>query len=225
MVQQVQYFLMTSLPPLPPLGESPPVGLGELYERVEGDDVKSVVGAVLLEHDLMQRQGVLSGELEQASPAVLTTDQVLGQAPLPAPLSVDEQGAARSIGDDATWEAYFRHVADTAGRVGCPFLRQWVGFEVALRNALVIARAKALDLTPEEYLVAEELADDSADVAPIVGQWSAAEDLLAAQRALDQGRWNWLNDHGGWFSFRIDEVAAYARGLVLLHRWQNLKDR
>ena len=220
---QAQYFFMTSLPSLPPLGEAPPVGLGHLHERASDmGGVREVVDGVLLEHDLMQRQAVLSGEREEVEPVVLTREQVLGEAPLPEYLRGHEQ-IARAVGDDAMWEAYFRHLAAEAGRAGCPFLRLWVGFEVALRNALVVARAKALEMTADQYIVAAELGDDQADVGQIVAQWSAAENPLVAQRTLDQGRWDWLAGHGGWFSFRIDETAAYARGLVLLHRWHDMK--
>ncbi|NQU75647.1 MAG: DUF2764 family protein [Planctomycetes bacterium] len=222
-MQAYQYYFMTSLPALPGLGENPPISLAELCERsADMPEVHAAVTAVLLEHDLMLRQGVLAGELEEASPAVLTEQQSRGEAPLPGYLQVEGE-KERLIGDDATWEAYFRHVAAIGKSLGSPFLCEWVGFEVSLRNALVIARAKVLELTADEYIVAAELADKEAEVEDIVGQWSSAENPLAAQLALDQGRWDWLSDSGVWFSFSIDEVAAYARGLVLLHRWRRFK--
>jgi hypothetical protein len=223
MLMRTQYYFLTSLPSVPALGEAPPIGLADFYDRT-GDlpEVKQVVAAVLLEHDLLRRQSVLSGELEHSHPLILTVAQGGGEDPLPEYLQAEVSETTRTIGDDATWEAYFRHVADVAARTGCEFLRQWVGFEVSLRNALVAARAKALDLMVEEYYVAADLADAGADTEAILAAWSAAADPLSAMKALDRGRWDWLASHGGWFSFRIDEAAAYARGLVLLHRWQEL---
>lgn len=224
MAMQLQHYFMTSLPSLPGLGDAPPVSLADFVARTEDlPEVRCVVDAVLLEHDLMLRQAALSGEIEQAEPVVLTSLQARGEEDLPPFLRTDEE-IQRTVGDDVTWELYFRHVADVAGATGCEFLSAWAGFETALRNALVFARAKALELTAEEYVVAAELADPHAEVESIVAAWSAAGDPLAAQKALDAGRWDWLNENRRWFSFRIDEAAAYARGLVLLHRWRRLNE-
>jgi len=224
MLMKSHYFFLTSLPALPSLGEAPPASLGEFYSRAcDEPAVGLAAAAVLLEHDLLGLQSVLSGESDRVDGVVLSAAQVAGTEPLPAFLRPQEQApGSRVSGEDAMWEAYFRHVVSVGERIGCEFLRRWAGFEVALRNALVVARAKALNLTADEYLVAVELADTSADVAGIVTRWAGAPDPLAATRVLDQGRWAWLAAHGEWFSFRIDEAGAYARGLVLLHRWRRM---
>lgn len=219
------YYLMTSLPALPRLGEPPPVTLADLRDRA-GDEpgAGAAVAAVLLEHDLLQRQGVLAGEIEQPDPVVLSHAQARGEEPLPEAFqgAQGDEARGRTVGDDAVWEAYFRFVAAEGRRLGVEFLERWVGFEVALRNALVQARAKALELPADDYVVAAELAEPDPLVAAIVAAWSAAGNPLAAQKALDQGRWDWLEEHGQRFSFRAGEAAAYARGLVLLHRWNDL---
>jgi len=223
MLMRTQYYFMTSLPVAPPLGENPPIGLAEFYDKASDlPEVCEVVAAILLEHDLLGRQSVLTGERDHTHPIILTVAQGRGEEPLPEYLRAEPTETARAIGDDPTWEAYFRHVDSVAARTGCEFLHRWAGFEVALRNALVAARAKVLDLAPEEYYVAVELAAPEADTEQIVAAWSAATDPLSAAKALDRGRWDWLQSHGKWFSFRIDEVAAYARALVLLHRWCEL---
>ncbi len=225
MLMESYYFFLTSLPSLPSLGEAPPISLEEFYARAcDEPAVGLAVATVLLEGDLLARQSVLSEESDSVEAVVLSAAQVAGEEPLPVFLQTDDQqGTARTmVGDDATWEAYFRHAASVGKRIGCEFLRRWVGFEVALRNALVVARAKVLELTADDYLVAGELADGSADVAGIVTQWAGAPDPLAAMRVLDQGRWAWLEAYGEWFSFRIDEAGAYARALVLLHRWRRI---
>ena len=226
MLMRAQYYFVTSLPVLPTLGEPAPMSLQAFFDRAcDEDEVREVVEAVLLEHDLLLRQSVLAGETEDVDPVVLTVSQAKGEEPLPEYLQAEQTDQPRPIGDDATWEAYFRHVADVAARSGCEFLRTWVGFEVALRNDLVAARAKTLDLIPDDYYVAADLADDAADTGAIVAAWAAAGDPLAAQKALDQGRSEWLDGARAWYSFRIDEAAAYARGLVLLTRWATLTEQ
>ena len=225
MPMQVQYFFMTSLPPLGSLDEPSPMALADLVGRA-GDlpEIRAAIAAVLLEHDLLARQAVTTGERDSIEPVVLTAAQARGDEPLPEALQV-ETGAdsARRIGEDLLWEAYYRHVAAEGARLGCGFLSEWAAFEAALRNALVEARAKALNLAADDYKVAVELDRGAADTAAIVSAWSAADGPLEAQRALDQGRWDWLSRHGGWYSFELDEAAAYARGLVLIRRWQTLK--
>ncbi len=222
MAQRYYYFL-TSLPPLPELGEPAPIGLADLAERARHEEgLGPVLDAVLLEHDLLARQGALAGQEELPEPVVLQADQLRGEAPLPEALQPPETQSERAIAADAVWERWFRHVQEVADSHDSEFLREWVGFEVALRNALVAARAKVLEVVPEDYFVAPELANASAPVERIVADWAAAGDPLQAQRALDEGRWAWLTEHSAWYSFSIDEAAAYARRLLLVERWHRL---
>ena len=228
MLMAAQYYLLTSLPALPALGETPPIALAAFHERAGEDPdpkVARIAEAILLEHDLLQRQSVLAGEQAHAEAVILTMLQADGEEPLPSYLQARASDAGeRTIGDDALWEAYFRHVADVAGRTGSRFLTEWVGFEVALRNALVAARAKNLGLPADDYVVAPDLASADANVEATVAAWSGSEDPLSALKALDRGRWDWLASRGPWFTFGADEVAVYARRLVLLHRWSELSE-
>jgi hypothetical protein len=73
------------------------------------------------------------------------------------------------------------------------------------------------------YLVTPELADSSADFTGALAAWSSALDPLAALEALDKARWEWIQDHGQWYSFEAQELEAYAAKLVLLHRWRRLQ--
>jgi hypothetical protein len=217
------FYLMSSLPSLPELGEAPPIGLAELRERASDFPAASeVVDAVLLEQDLLERQSILAGETRSYSGAVLSDAQVHGDEPLPECLQA-EQEPNRPVGDDQTWERYFRHVNAVGRRRGSAFLHGLVGFEVSLRNALVIARARVLELDAEAYLVATELSDAALDITSVVARWSSAENPLAALKALDRARWEWLQENGRYYSFHVDELAAYARALVLLHRWQAMQ--
>jgi hypothetical protein len=217
------FYLGSSLPPLGDLGSTPPLALAELAEQVsEFAGARALVEAVLLGDDLLEREALLAGERGEVAPAVLTAAQARNEAPLPAYLVGEEGEAPRRIAADALWEAYFRHAAAVARRRGSEMLARWVAHEVAMRNALAAERAKALGLEPADYLVAQDLGETNPDLGALVSEWAAAPDPLAGMRVLDHGRWHWLLDHEGWFTFADDEVAAYAAKLMLLHRWHRL---
>ncbi len=185
------------------------------------------VEAILLSDDLTQYQALLAGEFEQdrADLAVLSTPKAENEAVLPDFLLPEEgageqEDACASV--DAIWSRYFHHAAAIAKRKGGGFLRDWIGFEVGLRNALVTTRAHTLELDAEAYLVAPDLADRDIDYTHAISTWLAASDPLAAQEALDKIRWEWLDENGGWYSFSAREIEVYAAKLVLLHHWRRI---
>jgi hypothetical protein len=213
-------YRLSSLPALGDLGAAPPVRPRELLDLSESSPpARPIVEALLLHEDLRLREGLAARELRGASSVVLTAAQVSGESPLP-PYLRSESG--RPIDADATWEAYFRFVASVARTCGCEFLARWVGFEVALRNALAVARASRLRLDAEGYLVATELGEPSERVAAIVGERNAARTPLAEFETLIKARWMWVADHEAWFSFSVDEFAAYAAKLILLIQYRRL---
>jgi len=168
----------------------------------------------------MQRQAILAGEIEQADPTILTEAQIADDEPLPEYLTCPSE-APRRIAGDALWAAYFRHAMQIAGDCKCGFLADWVGFEVALRNALAENRAKTLGLDPNEYMVEPDIGA-AMNFSSTVGEWSAAPNPLAGLKVLDRTRWEWITRNDRSYSFQDDEIAAYAAKLMLLHRWRRL---
>jgi len=104
-----------------------------------------VVAALLLGDDLLQRDALLAWRSGDPT-AVLTREQAAGEAPLPDFLVGGRGVRAGRHAGDGVWSAWFRHAAGVGRRRGSRFLQAWVGHEVALRNALAAARAKALGL-------------------------------------------------------------------------------
>jgi len=39
---------------------------------------------------------------------------------------------------------------------------------------------------------------------------------------LDKARWDWLAEHGNWYSFKAREIEVYAAKLILLHHWRRI---
>lgn len=200
----------------------------DLLDQVAGakGPVQSVE-VLLLMDDLIQREALLAGEIgpEQVDLAVLVLSAADQEPALPAFLLPDEPSEGQAnprLAVDAIWSRFFDHAAHTAKRAGSRFLKGWVAFEVGLRNAVAAARAQGLDLDPNAYRVAPGLADRDQDFTAAVSAWSSAADPLAGEQVLDKARWDWIEEHGRWFSFRADEIEAYAAKLILLHRWRRL---
>jgi len=219
------YYLVTALPTLGDLGSPPPIAPADLVDHLRDADARGAVETVFLSDDLLQRDAYLAGEPQKTDPAVLSPAQVRDEEPLPVYLAVEteEPPGREAPAVDAVWARYFRHADAVARRQASPFLRDWVAYEVGLRNALATARAKSLDLEPETYLVAADLADPGADFSAVLSEWTGAENPLEGLRALDRARWQWLHEHDAYFTFADDELAAYAAKLLLLVRWHRLE--
>jgi hypothetical protein len=206
----------------------PPMTKQELLEQVAGaKGPVRTIEVLLLMDDLIQREALLAGEIgpEQVDLAVLTLNPTDPELVLPVfllPVDPSEGQDHSRLAVDALWSRYFHHAARVGARTGSKFLKGWVGFEVGLRNAVATARAQGLDLDPTAYLVAPDLGDRDLDFTAVVSAWSSATDPLAAQEILDKARWEWVEEHGRWFSFKADEIEAYAAKLILLHRWRRL---
>lgn len=217
------YYLLSALPSLVDLSAPPPLTCRDLLEHVRGTGCpQALVETVFLSDDLLQRDALLAGEIDQAEPAVLTVAQASDQEPLPHYLGSHDE-APRRIAVDAIWEAYFRHAADVARRMDSAFLAAWTAHEVALRNAVAAARAGALGLEASDYLIAVDLSADL-DLSAVTSEWASAPDPFAGLRILDMARWRWIGEHDTWFSFGDDELGAYAARLMLLVRWQRLSE-
>jgi hypothetical protein len=225
-------YLLSVLPSLEPIGSVPPMGKAGLLEQVirSKGPVRSVE-ILLLGDDLMQYQALLAEEVEKdrLDLAILSLDKAEDESVLPDFLlpEMTSEGAEKEKDNerasvDQTWARFFRHAAQVAKREHSPFLKAWVGFEVGLRSALVTARARKLELGPETYLVAPELADKKTDYSSIISAWASASNPQTAQDILDKARWDWLEEHEGWYSFCDCEIEAYAAKLVLLHRWRRI---
>lgn len=218
------YYLLSSLPSLTDLSAPPPLTCRDLLEHVSSSaDPEALVKTLFLSDDLLQRDSLLAGEIDQAEPAVLTIAQASDQEPLPDYLSGGSDEGPRRIAADAIWEAYFRYAADKATRLDSAFLASWTAHEVALRNAVAAARAWALGLEASDYLVAVDLSAND-DMSAVMAEWAAATSPLVGLRTLDTARWRWIGQHDAWFSFGHDELAAYAARLMLLVRWERLTE-
>jgi len=221
-------YLLSVLPALEPIGSVPPMSKSDFLEQVSGaNGPVRTVEMILLCDDLIQYQAFLAEEIEkdQVDLAILSVDKSENDPALPdflLPEEVTEEQENRRLSTEAVWSRYFHYTASVAKRQRSSFLKAWIGFEVGLRNALAAARAHSLQLDPTAYIVASELADTDTDYSAIISAWSAASNPLAALEVLDKSKWDWLEEHGQWYSFTAVEIEVYAARLVLLHHWRRI---
>jgi hypothetical protein len=221
-------YLLSALPGLEPIGSVPPIGKRSFLEMViEAAGPVRTIETILLNDDIQQYQGLLAGEIDHSKldMAILTVDKDAAESVLPEfllPADDSQHSENDRLAVDEVWSRYFRHAEKVAEREQSDFLRGWICFEAGLRNALVTARAQALDLDAAAYLVVPELADSDMDYSAIISAWSSAANPLAAQETLDKARWDWLSENEGWFSFKAAEIEVYAAKLVLLHHWRRI---
>ncbi len=220
----IHYYLLSALPALGEPSSIPPITRQEVFQMASASStIAKLLEVLFLGEDLLQRQAFLAGQISELDPVILTLPQARGDGPLPDFLSAGSAETARRIPEDQIWAGYYRWAAQQAKKNRSSFLARWLAYELALRNALVLARAKALDLEPSDYLVAEELADSDLDFTALLSEWGQARNPLQGERILDDHRWKWLKDHESWFRFNNDELLAYAAQLMILVRWHRLQ--
>jgi len=181
---------------------------------------------VVLLDDLLQRESLLAGEIEEVEPAVLSEEEARGEAPLPDMLApTTDRDQAVAIQTDLLWEKYFRYAHELGRSKRNRFLVHWVKFEVTLRNALATARARRLELDEAAYLVAPDLIDQNEDLSPVLSEWQAATTPLVGLRVVIRACWSWIDRNDAWFSFSVDELLAYAARVMLLQQWYRSAER
>lgn len=222
-----RHFYITTLPAVGDLGSSPPMKLADLFEHVEENrQWREQLEALVLLDDLHQREALLTGETDEVEPAVLSLQQMRGEARLPAWMDAPadaEKTAGLEV--DLLWDRYFRYAHRLAVSYGSRFLAEWVEFEVSLRNELAAARARKLGLGESDYQVATDLVRGDEDLAPVLSEWEAATTPLAGLRVVIGARWSWVDRHDAWFSFSVDELLAYAARVMLLEQWRRTDDK
>jgi hypothetical protein len=219
------HYYITALPTLGNLGDAPPIRPNQLLSHLaDHADARAVASVFFLLDDLLQREAFLGGEIKDIQPAVLNDRQIRNEEPLPPCLAEEGEEDGRSIRVDRLWDRYFHHADDVARTNRSPFLKEWIGYEVAMRNALAEERAKRLGLEPTHYMVATDLGQTDEDLSGVIRDWTAASTPLAGHKVLTLARFEWLMRHDAWFSFADDELAAYGAKLMLLHQWHRLME-
>ena len=100
-------------------------------------------------------------------------------------------------------------------------LKQWVGFEIALRNELVRARSARKKVDPLKFL---RLPDSpQAEISHLALAAYRSSSILEGEKILDLGRWNFLENLSQGHYFDFDYLLIYMLKLKILERWDKIQ--
>lgn len=103
---------------------------------------------------------------------------------------------------------------------GAPTLKRRQEFEVALRNELIKIRAARRHLDADKYLRGDIFIEPHISRLAISAQRSTS--IIEAEKILDQGRWNMLEESSCGHYFDFDYLIVYALKLLILERWEKV---
>ena len=225
-------YLLTLLPPLPPLDETPPITLADaliLVRQQGGADLELLAG--LLEAESLLREALDEWIVNPPGSRVVP-------GALPPPLrSLFDDGRVAAMTEEA-WvgsagQAYLDLLSEAGHRLGSNLLSRWSGWEGSLRLNLARRRARLRGDRDEPAEGPPPEVEPALEAA--LAAWSAArsrgagvEPLGAAMEAevsLDVARLAFLTRESPRYSFAMDELVAYLLQLRLLERHQRLDPR
>lgn len=222
-------YLLTLLPPLPPLGETPPLALADvlvLLRQQGGADLELLAG--LLEAEALLRQALDEWVVNPPGSRVAP-----GALPQPLRALFDEElvaGMTEAAWVDSVRQTHLELLAEAGHRIGSTLLSRWSSWEGSLRLDLARRRAQLRgDRDGPDRGSPQEV--DTALEAPLAA-WSATRSrgadgerlgsAMEAEVSLDGARLAFLTRESPRYSFTIDELAAYLLQLQLLERHQRL---
>jgi hypothetical protein len=103
-----------------------------------------------------------------------------------------------------------------------PVIQMWIGFDVALRNDLVRIRAARKHIEPATYLRPDASGDSA--LASVTMAASVNTSVLDVEKTLDETRWKELEELATGHYFDLDFLITYAYKLLILQRWENLRN-
>lgn len=99
-------------------------------------------------------------------------------------------------------------------------IKKWQEFDIALRNELVKVRASRKKTDPLKYLRPDNFGYFQA--AQIALYAHRIPSLVESEKALDQARWNFLDELNIGHYFDIDSLIIYAYKVLILERWEKI---
>lgn len=101
-------------------------------------------------------------------------------------------------------------------------IQKWIEFDSALRNELVKIRAARKHADPATYLYPDNYSGSS--LGTIASAVNVSTSILEAEKILDEARWKALEEFAIGHYFDLDLLITYAYKLLILQRWENIRN-
>ncbi len=119
------------------------------------------------------------------------------------------------------------------------FLRDWFTFEMNLRNVTTGLACRDHEMDADTELIGDNaiahqikrsnagdfgLAQEFPEVEKILSIWQTSLTLTEREKALDQVRWDWIEDRTFFHYFTIERLLAFLLRLEMVERWMQLDE-
>lgn len=126
-----------------------------------------------------------------------------------------------SVQDNQALEDLCRQDIDVLAQSPKGCLKDWVRFEIGLRNELVRLRAKDKKVDPAKFLRSGDYPSAHLSFIALNAHRHSGH-LLESEKILDQERWNFLDQLSFGHYFDFDFLLIYALKLKILERWEKI---
>lgn len=222
------YFLTTLIPPLPMLlGEKLPLPFVEISRivrrHIEPEDAP-LIESQLLAIDVTNFENLHQGRPMFIEGGILTQEDIERRKNLPfffqTFIEEKERGIRRPYLFDVLWEKYYTFSYSLAQEKNCLFLKEYLSWEIGLRNSLVTMRAKERGVDVRDYLVLPHMGYQ--DFSTLSSQVKSQTNPLMAERLIDEERLKAIFHFEGGDPFSIDALLALLARASLFSRWEKL---
>ena len=222
------FFLLSLLPSLPPVGEKPPLTIEEVFKLsgMEDDRVIRKISDAVAAEDLIKNQiaaahGYASEQDEKSPIRDSGVPESLGHLLQSPP---DAQALPKWV--TQVWRNYYLYLEEVGRSAGSELVAEYARFEYSLKNTLFKTRtehspfgdSEQIDKRDSDSVADFENCCSSFDHNLLVGAWKSQPDPMASEKLLDEARISFIEGKSGYFSFSIDEFAAYLLKLRIITR-------
>jgi hypothetical protein len=218
------YYLLSFLPPLPSIGETPPITAEEVLKLVDQEKSKELkfLAEIFQLESLISRVAhrILTTPLKDRPSSLLSIADFENIPPFLSEILArdpDEEGEDKWM--NQLQRAWFNYIEEMGKFLDSTLLKSWVDWEKSLRDQLTDARMlgkKDLEIPKSEPIETRRNHQE------LIFQWRSAKDPMAGERLLDEARMQFIDDASKRYTFSLDELIAYLLKLGILSRYTRL---
>jgi hypothetical protein len=120
------------------------------------------------------------------------------------------------------------------------FLRDWFEFKLNLQNITTALACRTHDISPEFQLVGKNivtehilrsnandfgLMQEFPEIERILAAWENSESLTEREKAVDQLKWDWIDDKIFFHYFTVERLLGFILQLEMVERWMKLEEQ